>query len=163
MTAAACPRNLRVLVRVDTSHILIAVDAVTISSSSPCTSKRVAAFLPTDVRQDSAPVLTFQHVTWQSAVTVYSSVPDALSAISCTFPVCPLPSPPNVCRSSPRLQSQSITLPTMLPMATTSWTCFAFFFLVALAVPDAGTLPHARHVSSEASFPVGEYLPKKHT
>ena len=74
-TAAACPRSLRLLVRVERSQILMAADAVTIESSSPCTSSLRAACLPTDMRQLCAPVLTFQHVTWQSAVHVYRSVP----------------------------------------------------------------------------------------
>ena len=69
-TAAAWPRSLRVATRVDTSQILMAVDAVTISSSSLCTRSRLAACLPTDMRQFWAPVLTFQHATWQSAVHV---------------------------------------------------------------------------------------------
>ena len=149
-------------VRVDTSQTLIAVEPVTISLSSPCTSSRHAACFPTETCQLCSPVPTFQHVSLQSAVHVYSRVPAVLRATSLTLPVCPLPSPPNVCRSSPRVQSHIRTPPTALPIATTSCTCFAFFFFDALAAPDAGTLPHAKHVSSDACFPVGVNLPHAH-
>ncbi len=144
------------------SQTLIAVEPVTISSSSPCTSSRHAACFPTEICQLCSPVPTFQHVSLQSAVQVYSRVPAVLRATSLTLPVCPLPSPPNVCRSSPRVQSHSRTPPTALPIATTSCTCFAFFFFDALTAPDAGTLPHAKHVSSDACLPVGVNLPHAH-